>query len=470
MKELRGKMRLVGTLIVCLFIGLGVWYGFTVYSQGSVWASNPYNTRSNGSTAHMGDITDRDGNLLAHTAADGTRQYLSSEAGRRALSQTVGDQMGMSGTGVENYYSSTLLNISGSLVDRLRSAFSGEERVGSSIQLTIDAELTAYISSIFPEGKSGAVCVINYKTGEVLSWVSKPDYDPALLLDGSTEGDDIADTAFLNRCIQGLYTPGSTFKIVTLAAALEADPNVLSRKFVCSGSWNYEGGTIVCAGNAVHGEVDLMTAFARSCNITFGKLAYQLGQERLRAAAEAFGLNENFKFGDFMIYNSSFPENITNAGGLVWAGVGQGEVLVTPQHMAMIAGAVANGGAMMKPVLIKRIENSMGMTTHTLQSSVYRQVLDADVAETIALAMYGAVQSGTATRAAISGYVVCGKTGSAETSDDKTVPTNAWFTGFIRDESKPYAVAVVVEQGGAGSTVATPIGRQALEKAIEIVG
>ena len=228
MKELRGKMRLIGTLIVCLFIGLGAWYGYTVYSEGSVWASSPYNTRSNGTTAHMGDITDRDGNVLAHTASDGTRQYLTNEKSRRALSQTIGDQMGMSGTGVENYYSSTLLNISGSLLDRLRSAFSGEERVGSSIQLTIDGELTAYISSIFPEGKNGAVCLINYKTGEVLAWVSKPDYDPADLLDGSTEGDDIADTAFLNRCLQGLYMPGSTFKIITLASAIEADPNVLS--------------------------------------------------------------------------------------------------------------------------------------------------------------------------------------------------------------------------------------------------
>ena len=463
-------MRLVCTLIVCMFIGMAAWYGYTVYSQGSVWASNPYNTRSSGTTAYMGDITDRDGNLLAQTAHDGTRQYLSNESGRRALSQTVGDQLGMSGTGVENYYSSTLLNISGSLIDRLRSAFSGEERVGSSIQLTIDAELTAYIASIFPEGKSGAVCVINYKTGEVLAWVSMPNYDPVDLLDGSSEGDGIEDTAFLNRCLQGLYTPGSTFKIVTLAAALEADPGVLQRTFVCSGKWDYEGGSIVCAGDAVHGEVDLITAFAKSCNITFGKLAYQLGLERLRATAEQFGLNENFKFGDFMIYNSSFPTEVSNVGGLVWAGVGQGEVLVTPQHMAMIAGAVANGGTMMKPVLIKRIENSLGVSTHALETSVYRQVMQPAVAEVIAGAMERAVQSGTASRATISGYTVCGKTGSAETSDDKTVETNAWFTGFIRDEQCPYAVAVVVEQGGAGSTVATPIGRQALEKAIQIVG
>ena len=206
--------------------------------------------------------------------------------------------------------------------------------------------------------------------------------------------------------------------------------------------------------------MDLVTAFTKSCNITFGKLAYQLGVERLRATAENFGFNENFKFGDFMIYNSVFPESVENAGGLVWAGVGQGEVLATPQHMAMIAGAVANGGVMMKPVLVKRIENSMGASTHTMETSVYRQAMQPATAELLARAMYETVQSGTASRAAISGYTVCGKTGSAETSDDKSVPTNAWFVGFIRDESKPYAVAVVVEQGGAGSTVATPIARQ----------
>ena len=272
MKELRGKMRLIGTLIVCLFIGLGVWYGYTVYSEGSVWASSPYNTRANGTTAHMGDITDRDGNVLAHTASDGTRQYLTNEKSRRALSQTIGDQMGMSGTGVENYYSSTLLNISGSLLDRLRSAFSGEERVGSSIQLTIDGELTATSPPSSPRARTARSALSTTRPAKCLL-VSKPDYDPADLLDGSTEGDDIADTAFLNRCLQGLYMPGSTFKIVTLAAAIEADPNVLSQKFLCSGSWDYEGGTIVCAGGAVHGEVDLVTAFTKSCNITFGKLA-----------------------------------------------------------------------------------------------------------------------------------------------------------------------------------------------------
>ncbi len=470
MKELRGKMRLIGTLIVCLFIGLGGWYGMTVYSQGTVWASNPYNQRSSGSTAHMGDITDRDGNLLARTSKDGVRQYVTNEAMRRALSQTVGDQMGMSGTGVENYYSATLLNISGSLIDKLRTAFSGEERVGGSIQLTVDAELTHYISSIFPKGKKGAVAVINYRTGEVLSWVPMTNSHPEDLIDGR-EDDEVQDTAYLNRALQGLYAPGSTFKIVTLAAAIEADPNVLNQVFTCSGSWDFGGSKpIRCAGGAVHGELDLRTAFAKSCNITFGKLAYQLGAGRLRAAAEQFGFNDNFKFGDFMIYNSSFPSSGQGVGSLVWSGVGQDTVLATPMHMAMTAGAAANGGAMMKPILVKRMENSLGITTHTGVPTLYRQAMQKETADILAQGMYQAVKSGTATKAAISGYTVCGKTGSAEISDDKSVDTNAWFVGFIADSDHPYAVSVVVEQGGAGGTVAAPIAQKALQRAIEVVG
>lgn len=469
MKELRRKMRLVGILIVCMFVALSGWYAMTVYSQGSVWASNAYNQRANRSNVQMGDITDRDARALATTAEDGSRAYSQNESVRRALSQTVGDTMGMSGTGVENYHSATLLNISGSLTDRLRAIFTGTKTTGSSIALTVDAELTTYISSIFPDGYKGAVCVINYKTGEILSMVSKPDYDPAALVSRTSEA-EIADTAYLNRCLQGLYTPGSTFKIVTLASALENDANVINQKFVCSGAWNYENGSIGCAGGAVHGELNLVTALAKSCNITYGKLAYQLGITRLSQTAEAFGFNENFKFGDFAVYNSTFPTDSTDTSDLVWAGIGQSTVLVTPLHMTMITGTVANGGTMMKPYLVARIVNSLGITTYAGQPSVYRQVISESTASTIASGMYLAVKSGTATKAAISGYTVCGKTGSAETSNDKSVATNAWFTGFVADDAHPYAVAVVVEQGGAGGTVAAPIGQKALQKAIEVVG
>lgn len=468
MKELRRNMRLVGMLVVVMFLGLGAWFAMTAYTQGSIWASDVHNTRLAASNTLRGDITDRDGNLLATTASDGSRQYTQNEQARRALSQTVGDIAGMSGVGVETFFSSQLMDISTSLLDRLSELFSGAEHIGSSIQLTIDGRLQAYVSSQFPRGYSGAVCVINYRTGEILAMVSKPDYDPYDILSRSDA--QVEDTAFLNRCLQGRYTPGSVFKIVTLASAIMNDPNVIAQPFSCAGTWEYQGGRIVCAGGSAHGTVDLKTAFKRSCNVTFGKLAYQLGQERLRATAEQFGFNENFKFGDFVVYNSSFPRSISGMSGLVWAGIGQGEVLVTPLHMAMIAGTVANRGMMMKPMLIEKITNSLGVNTAAGQPVAYRQILSESAASKIAEYMYEAVQSGTATRAKIKNYTVCGKTGSAEVSDDKSVETNAWFTGFVYDSAHPYAISVVIEGGGAGARMPSELAAKALKAAIEMVG
>ena len=462
-------MRLVGTLVVVMFVGLAVWFAMTVFTQGSIWASDVRNSRLRTANSLRGDITDRDGNLLATTTSDGTRQYTSNAAARRALSQTVGDIAGMSGTGIETFYSSTLLDISGSVVDRLSGLFnSNRSHVGSSIQITVDGRLQAYIASVFPSGYRGAVCVTNYKTGEILAMVSMPSYDPYDLTGRPDAA--VEDTAYLNRCLQGLYTPGSVFKIVTLASALSNDANVLEENFVCSGDWNYEGGHIVCAGGASHGTLNLNTAFKKSCNVTFGKLAYQLGLERLRATAETFGFNENFKFGDFVIYNSAFPTDVNNMNGLVWAGIGQGEVLVTPLHMAMISGTVANGGVMMKPWLIRRVANSVGKTTSAGEPRAYREVLTPEVAGTIAEYMYQTVKSGTATRAAVKGYPVCGKTGSAQVSDDKDVETNAWFTGFVYDDAHPYAIAVVIEGGGAGARMPSELAAKALKKTIECVG
>lgn len=467
MKELRRNMRIVMAILMAAFIGAGAWLGMTVYTQGDTWASNVYNPRLSATNSQRGDITDRDQRALAKTNAQGEREYLSNTEARRALSQTVGDTAGMSGSGVESFFSSTLLDLSTSLTDRLSEVFSSARHVGSSIRLTIDAELQAYIARCFPAGHHGAVCVTNYKTGEILAMVSMPNYDPYGA--GSAEG--VVDSAYLNRCLQGMYTPGSIFKIVTLAAALDYDPSVISQSFTCSGTWEYEGGSIVCmSGRTAHGELNLKKAFTKSCNVTFGKLAYQLGMDRLKATAEKFGFNENFKFGDFVVYNSSFPQSVRNMNGLVWAGIGQGEVLVTPLHMAMISGAVANGGDMMQPYLVDEISTSLGQVTRSGKSQVYRRVMQPGTADTIAKYMYETVKSGTAGKADIRGYNVCGKTGSAETSNDKAKATDAWYTGFIYDDDHPYAVSVVIEQGGSGGDLAASLAADALELAIEKVG
>ena len=461
MKEIRRNLRIVGTLIVCLFLGLAAWYAATVYDQGSIWASNVYNQRLSRSNLRRGDILDRRGNILATTDEDGNRVYLSDADDRRALAHTVGDTAGMSGTGVENYYSATLLDVSTSLTDRLSELFSHSQRMGSSVQLTIDGPWTAYVSSIFPQGYNGAVCIMNYKTGEILVMVSKPDYDPYALANRAEE--DVVDSAYINRCLQGQYAPGSVFKIVTCASALTYLDGIEQQSITCSSSWKYEGGSIVCgSGNITHGNINLKTALSKSCNVAFGKIAYQLGFDRLGATAENFGFNYNFQFDDLTLYNSSFPTKSGNMSDLVWAGIGQSTVTVSPMHMCMIASSVANGGVMMEPKLVKEIRTSLGVVTKSLSPASFRRVMDASVADKIASYMYEAVKSGTATKAAIPGYTVCGKTGSAETSDNKSKATNAWYVGFLYDDNNPYCISVVIEEGGAGGNIAASLASKAL--------
>ncbi len=467
MKRMRRAIRVITALLIASFLGLGGWLGYTVYSQGSRWTTSQMNSRLNVAkkTNAMGDITDRNGLLLATTLEDRTRKYNSDKSIRRAVSQTVGDAMGMSGTGVETFQAGTLLGLSGSIIDRTWQVLTGSQAKGDDIRLTIDAELCAYISEQFPDKKRGAVVVMNYETGEILAMVSKPDYDPGALSTRQS-GADETGSGYLNRALQGQYPPGSTFKIVTLAAALDSIPGILDRTFVCDGLEEFGAGRVTCYGGAVHGKMSLLEAFTKSCNITFASLAVEMGDDALIAASKKMGFNVNFSFRDLVLYESSIPDEITNVSDLAWTGVGQGKLLVTPLHMAMIVSAVANGGVMPNPQLIKQVTGVGNLPRIRTASGAYGRVMTDDMARFIGGYMARVVKDGTAKKAAVKGYTVCGKTGSAETSDDKSVPTDAWFVGYLDDPSHPYAIAVVVEKGGAGGDTAAPLASKFLKKAI----
>lgn len=468
MRRLQRCMRLVGILMLGLFVFTAGWFGWTVRSQSSRWVATSYNTRLTAARENMraGDIYDRTGVVLATTDENGNRVYNDDKRTRRAVSQTVGDTLSMSGTGVETFHAATLLGLSGeSVFDTLFNLNPTNE--GNSLRLTISAELSRYIHRQFPDGYDGAVSVINYKTGEILAMVSMPYYDPEDL-ENRSEAAEASGSGYLNRNTQGQYAPGSVFKIVTLAAALESIPGAADATYECNGEWNYQGGSVTCASGAVHGTLTLEEAFAESCNVTFAKLAYELGADRLIAAAEAFGFNDTFRFQDLILYDSSIDTEMASVGDLVWTGVGQGKTLVSPLHMALIAASVANDGVMPSPKLIAEIITPSGSTVPRVQDSPYGRVMYSSTAQTIARYMYTTVEEGTGTRAQISGYRVCGKTGSAQISNDSDAKTNAWFVGFVYDDAHPYAISVVVEQGGSGSRLAAELAQDALEKAIEL--
>ena len=439
---------------------------YSVYFYGGRWIATPYNPRisSRKQSVIMGTVTDRDGAVLAYTDESGSRRYNSSEATRRAVSQVVGDSGGKVSTGVDTFHAQYLLGFKAGFFERVGDAITGTTQRGDDLQLTVSAQLSRYISEQFPAGKRGAVVVLNYKTGEILAMVSVPQFDPTDM-DSALEDEEAG--ALINRATQGLYPPGSTFKIVTMASALENLPELDSFAFDCTGY--YPVGSYAVTDNSAHGVQSLSGAFTNSCNTTFAALSQELGYSMLGATAERFGFNQNFLFDDLIVYNSSYPIDNLSEEDLAWSAVGQGRVLATPLHMAMIAASVANGGVMNEPRLLRQITTPQGGTRALPASETGWRVMSESVAARLETEMIRVVKSGTGTHAALgNGYVVAGKTGSAEVSDDKSVAAHAWFVGYITNDNAPYAICVLVENGGAGGTVAAPLARRTLQKAINL--
>ena len=467
MKKLRQNLRVVTALLLSLLIVAGTYCFYSVTTYGGRWFATSTNTRlaSQKKQVVAGDIADRTGLVLACTV-DGKRTYPRYTGLRKAVAHVVGDNRGFVSHGAETFMASYLLGFKASATERAKQLFSGGETRGDDIALTIDAELCAYASSLITPFVGGAVVVINYKTGEILCSTSWPSFDPRNMTAALNASS--GEASLLNRATQGMYSPGSTFKIVTMASALSNFSDAQTRLFNCTGRLDVVNTTVTEAGGAVHGQNTLQTAFAKSCNSAFSTLAMELGASRLRWTASDFGFNENFLFSDLIVYNSVFPSGRLSKDQLAWNGIGQGTVQVTPLHMAMIAGAIGNGGNMMELRLLLSATGAQGNARALPGARVYKRCCNETVAAAVKDAMIECVQSGTGKQAQIKGYTVAGKTGSAETSDNKSVRTDAWFAGFVDDPEHPLAIAVVLEKGGSGGTVAAPIAQRVLNRAIKM--
>lgn len=451
------------TLLLAVFGVMGAYFCYSVYFYGGRWMSNPYNPRITSQKQHviMGTVTDRSGTVLAHTDENGMRRYNNSEQTRRAVSHVLGDSAGKVSTGVETFHAPYLLGFKSGVFERLADAFTGTPQRGDDVRLTISERLSRHISEEFPAGRRGAVVVMNYKTGEILAMVSMPQFDP-LHMDEAMADESAA--ALLNRATQGLYPPGSTFKIVTLTSALMNLPDLDAFAFNCTGY--YPVGSYSVTESTAHGVQTLSQAFVHSCNTTFAALSQELGYARLGATAEIFGFNQNFLFGDLIVYNSSYPIDDLSADDLAWSAIGQGRVLATPMHMALITCAIANGGVMVEPRLIDSITTAQGGARALPAHSDGRRIIPEWVASEIERDMIDTVRTGTATRAAMeNGYTVAGKTGTAEIGG---ASPHAWFVGYITNDNAPYAVCVLVENGGSGGSVAAPLAKKALQRAVNL--
>lgn len=274
-----------------------------------------------------------------------------------------------------------------------------------------------------------------------------------------------ANSPLLSRATMGLYAPGSSFKVVTAAAALD-EGLPASTAFDCPGVWSVGGSRVTNYGNPPRsfGSIAMETALAYSVNTYFAQLAVRMGAEALVDCAERLGINDRPPLDHPAVSTSTIPSpGEMDAVSLAWTGVGQGELLLTPLQLCLAGCAVANGGKIMVPHLLKEVRRGAEILER-YEASVWRSPIKAETAGEVLRMMVEVVEKGTGTQAAISGVTVAGKTGTAEVEGK---PPHAWFLGIAPAGNPSVVVAVVIENGGSGGAAAAPVAREVLKAALK---
>ncbi len=368
--------------------------------------------------------------------------------------------------------------------------FNSQASRGDNVQLTIDAQLQERVHALMGD-RVGAVVVLDPASGAVLAMVSTPSFDPYLLtvnLDADRQSDQErmnanwqallapeANQPLLNRAVQGRYPPGSTFKLVTAAAALDAAGIATPDTITCPETFESEPGAppVVNAVPRLYERTGDPASFrsviAFSCNTAFAQYALRLGSTRLVTTAERMGFaTPNSQ--DEAIVMEDLPTNpsllfvddnfLERPAALADTGFGQGQLLVTPLQMAMVGALIANDGVLVQPYLVERVLRNSGTVLYRHQTNAVRRVISAANAQRLRDAMQFAVAEGFGKAAnAVPGVNVGGKSGTAEYGGDNT---HAWFVAIAPAEAPRYAVAVIIEGGGEGSSVGAQLAGQVM--------
>ena len=461
MTRLKRNVRLVFIMFCGLFLSLlGYLTYFQVYERQKLIESS-YNRRlwEQEETVTRGTIYDAKGRVLAKTVEEnGAKKRI--YPGGEAFGPIIGYSSKKLGrANLEQALNGELLGISQQdPMMVLRQKVLGVSK-GNDVYLTIDSELQNKAYQLF-RGRRGALVALDPNTGAVLALVSSPGYDPDFIEQMWESLSKDENSPLLNRAVQGLYPPGSTFKIVTLAAALESIPDIESRTYETPGHVEVNGRVIRDYEGFRPGNYDIKKAFSLSSNSIFVKVGLEVGKERLFDKAIDFGFNDKISF-ELPVAASRFPRFslIGDDVELAEASIGQGKILTTPFQMAVVASAVANGGRIIKPYIVQKVVTPLGEVKNFSNPSVLKEAIDVVTANKIREYMVDVVEHGTGRAAGIKGIKVAGKTGSAENPHGKP---HAWFVGFAPADNPEIAVAVVVENAGSGGTNAAPIARDVM--------
>lgn len=425
-----------------------------------------------------GDILSADNQTVARSVDTGTEYKYQREypLGSLFAGVTGYDSWKYGRTGLEQKYNDDLLGSGSKLTLRsLGNKLLGNSKKGNSVVMTADSRIQEQAAKALG-GRKGAVVAMDPKTGKVLAMVTSPTYDPNAAVPGKANNNQAQWDAYnadpnqplFNRATSGLFPPGSAFKVVTGAAALDqgiVNPNT---PYVCNGKLIVNGYAIYDFNKKTHGNLTFAQALVVSCNITFAQVGLQLGAPALVQYSEMFGFNKVTPFDLPTAVSHVQDAKSMDQVALASAAFGQGQDVATPLEMAMVASTIANGGVLMRPYLVDEVKDYNNKILSQASPSQIRRVVDKQTADTLTDIMIQVVNNGTGTAAQIDGVDVAGKTGTAEVGG--TAEPDAWFICFAPAHDPIVAVAVVVENGGEGGVTAAPIARKVMQEALRVSG
>lgn len=453
MNRIAGRSFVVWLLVIAFVAGIVFFLGDYALNARD-WAMYAGSQHVyNGTKLRSGVVTDRNNVVILDISNDW--QYSSVTEIRRSMLHWVGDKAGNVCAPILDEYAEELVGYSG-----FGGLYSYGDTVGQLI-LTLDANVQkAALKAL--NGRSGTVALYNYRTGELICAVSSPNFDPLdpPVVDNDDPGE--YDGIYVNRFTQSAsYPPGSIFKIVTLAAALEAITDIEDRTFLCEGEYLTGDGDITC--EHVHGEQTLQQAFANSCNCAFAQIAIELGAERLQRYIEQFQVLDSVSFDGITTARGSVQlENVTKEE-LAWAAIGQHKDQINPCGFLMFLGAVAADGMAPIPYVVSQVRLG-DKITYQADTKLSERVLSLSTAKMMQQYMNGNVEL-KYKEENFPGLTVCAKSGTAEVGGGQK--PHAMFAGFIQDEKYPYAFLITVENGGYGANTCIPILQEVLESISE---
>ncbi len=434
--------------IVILMGGLVFFLGEYTLRSGEwiVSSGNPhvYNSSDN---IGCGFVTDRSGLLLLDTREG--RTYSPDASIRQSTLHWIGDRKG---------------NISAPAVAAYAKEMAGFDRVngvysyggtGGQATLTLSAQVQTVALEAMA-GRKGTVAVYNYQTGEILCAVTTPTYDPdnAPDITGDTTGS--YEGIYLNRFLQSAYVPGSIFKIVTTAAALDTVAGIEDMTFTCNGVYEFGVDRVTC--ERAHGTQSLKTAMANSCNCVYAQVAQHIGSDTMMEYVVAYGVTDSISFDGITTVKGSYDVSDAAPVELAWSCIGQYTDLINPCAYMTFLGAVAGGGSGAEPYIVSSVTVGENVT-YQAKTEYSQQIMSPELAQTLQEYMRNNVQC-VYGDGNFPGLTVCAKSGTSQLGGGQT--SNAMFAGFVTDDAYPLAFIAVVENGGYGSATCVPILSQVL--------